>query len=300
MSQRESLGNTLRVALVLCIVCSLVVSTAAVALKDRQELNEDLDRKRNILDATGIAYDETGAPASELSVKKVNELFSRIEAKLVDLDTGDYDERTPEEIAAYDPRAAAKDPEQSIDIEEAAYNIGVKRRERVAPVYFVRDESGKIEQVVLPVYGKGLWSTLYGYLAIRSDLQTIQGLTFYDHGETPGLGGEVENPMWKAQWQGRYLYGEEGTPAAGVAKGPAPRDSRYLVDGLSGATITARGVTNLVRYWVSDDGFGPFLDKLKQEIQADQEEEPGAEAAAAGTTDTENPAVIEEPDNGEE
>lgn len=300
MSRRESLGNTLRVAVVLCVVCSLLVSTAAVALKDRQELNEELDRKRNILDATGIAYDETGAPASELSVKKVNELFERIEARLVNLETGEYDERGEEEIAAYDPRAAAKDPDLSVEIEDAVFDIGLKRRERVAPVYLVRDERGNIEQVVLPVYGKGLWSTLYGYLAIRSDLQTIQGLTFYDHGETPGLGGEVENQMWKAQWQGRYLYGEEGTPAAGVAKGRAPAGSRYLVDGLSGATITARGVTNLVRYWVSDDGFGPYLEKLEQEIQKGEEDGAEADRAAEATTETENPAAIEEPENGEE
>lgn len=298
MSRRESFGYTFRVAFILCVVCSLLVSVAAVALKRPQEINEELDRKRNILDATGIAYDETGAPASELSRGQIDELFQRIDTKLVDIDSGEYVDWSDEQIAAYDARAAARDPEESIRIQDATFDIGIDRREKVAPVYFVRDEQGDIEQVVLPVYGKGLWSTLYGYLAIRSDLQTVQGLTFYDHGETPGLGGEVENPMWKAQWQGRYLYGEEGTPAVGVAKGPAPRDSKYLVDGLSGATITARGVQNLVRYWVSDDGFGPFLDKLKAQIQADGEGE--TEADAPATAQTDNPEAIEESENGEE
>lgn len=279
MPQRDSMGYTVGVALILCVVCSLGVSVAAVALKDKQELNKQLDRQKNILDATGIAYAETGAPASELSREMVEQLFKRIDEKLVNLETGEYDDAL--DAATFDERARAKDPEHNVEIVDPTYDPGIKAREDVARVYFVRGEGGRIEQVVLPVYGKGLWSTMYGYLAIKSDLKTIQGLTFYEHGETPGLGGEVENPMWKAQWQNLYLFGEEGVPEAGVAKGPAPADSEYLVDGLSGATITSRGVTNLVRYWVSDQGFGPFLDKLKTEI-ADS-----AKTDSATTTDKE-------------
>ncbi len=129
-----------------------------------------------------------------------------------------------------------------------------------------RPGSDQIQQVVLPVYGKGLWGTLYGYLAVKSDLETVQGITFYQHKETPGLGGEVDNPDWKAQWEGRKLYDESGKPASLVFKGPAPTTNAYAVDGLSGATITSRGVTNLIRYWVSDDGYGPFLKKMASEI----------------------------------
>ncbi len=109
-----------------------------------------------------------------------------------------------------------------------------------------------------------------GYLAIKSDLETIQGLTFYEQKETPGLGGEVDNPKWKAQWEGVKLYNPEGVPAAEVYKGPAPASNPYAVDGLSGATITSRGVTNLIRYWASADGFGPFLKKLRAQIDAQQ------------------------------
>jgi len=120
--------------------------------------------------------------------------------------------------------------------------------------------------VVLPVYGKGLWSTLYGYLALKKDIETVQGLTFYEHGETPGLGGEVDNANWKAQWVGRQVYDETGTPALGVSKGPAPEEDPFLVDGLSGATITSIGVSNLVQYWVSDEAYGSYLNKLKSEL----------------------------------
>jgi Na+-transporting NADH:ubiquinone oxidoreductase subunit C len=135
-------------------------------------------------------------------------------------------------------------------------------------VFFIkRKGEGPIQQVVLPIYGKGLWGTLYGYLALKSDLKTIQGITFYQHKETPGLGGEVDNPRWKAQWDGVQLYDEDGKPAANVFKGPAPSDNVYAVDGLSGATITSRGVTNLVQFWASEDGYGPFLKQLKSEIK---------------------------------
>ena len=264
MQQRDSMGYTIGVAVALCVVCSFFVSAAAVALKDRQELNKKLDRQRNILDATGIAYDETGEPAAELSTDDVQSLFQRFEEHLVNLETGEFVEDM--DASGYDQRKAAKDPEQSTKIVEPEYDPGIGRRENIARVYFVRDADGGISQVVLPVYGKGLWSTMYGYLALRKDLQTIQGLVFYEHGETPGLGGEVENEKWKAQWQGLQLFGDDGDPMAGVSKGPAPAGSEYLVDGLSGATITSRGVTNLLRYWVGDDAFGPFLEKMKTEL----------------------------------
>ncbi len=263
MQQRDSVGYAIGVATVLCVVCSLAVSAAAVALRPLQEANKKLDQQKNILDATGLAIGEYGKPANELSREQIDELYSWISEKLVDLDTGEYN--TELDIDKYDPREAADKEPTSVAIEDPAFDPGVDRREKVATVYFVRRKGeGPVRQVVLPVYGKGLWSTLYGYLALKSDLETIQGLTFYSHGETPGLGGEVDNPSWKAQWVGRKLYDDNGTPAAQVFKGPAPPENAYAVDGLSGATITSRGVTNLLRYWASDDGYGPFLSKLEQ------------------------------------
>ncbi len=219
----------------------------------------------NILDATGLAVGEFGKPASELSRQQIDELYGWISERLVDLETGEYN--TALDVDSYDPREAADKEATSVAIEDPTYDPGEDRREKVAKVYFVRRRGeGPVQQVVLPVYGKGLWSTLYGYLALKDDLNTVQGLTFYQHGETPGLGGEVDNPRWKAQWVGKKLYDDQGDPAAEVFKGPAPPENTHAVDGLSGATITSRGVTNLVRYWASDDGYGPFLIKLQQEL----------------------------------
>jgi Na+-transporting NADH:ubiquinone oxidoreductase subunit C len=261
--QRESFWNTIAVALVLCVVCSLLVSVAAVALKDRQDLNKDLDRKKNILSAAGLAEAEFGKPANQLTVAEVAQLFERIEPKLVDLATGDYVDGV--DPLTFDSRAAAKDPARSTEIADTKYDIGIKHREKEAVVYLVKGNDGTIKQLVLPVYGKGLWSTLYGFLSVGADGQQVRGLTFYEHAETPGLGGEVDNPLWKQQWPGRVLFDAQGQPAAGVAKGVVDKKSdKYMVDGLSGATITSRGVSNLVRYWISDQGFGPFLTKFRE------------------------------------
>jgi Na+-transporting NADH:ubiquinone oxidoreductase subunit C len=265
MPHKDSTPGTILVATLLCIVCSFVVSLSAVALRPLQKENKLLDQQKNILDATGLSIGEYGKAASELSREQIDTLSAWITPKLVDLETGEYN--TEIDIKEYDTREAVTKDSERIDIENPKYDLGEKYREKVAKVYFVTKpgEEG-ISQVVLPVYGKGLWSTLYGYMAIKSDLKTIQGLTFYEHGETPGLGGEVDNPDWKAQWEGKRLYDDSGAPAAEVRKGPAPSGDVYGVDGLSGATITSRGVTTLLRYWASDDGYGPFLAKLQQEI----------------------------------
>lgn len=275
MQRRDSLSYTLGTAVVLCVVCSLAVSAAAVALRPTQLANEQLDQQKNILDAAGLSIGEYGKPASELSKKQIDELYGWISEKLVNLDSGEYN--TDMNPKNWDLMEAARNPKMSVEIIDPEYDLGEDRRQKVSKVYFVkRPGSDRIQQVVLPIHGKGLWGTLYGYMALKNDLETIQGITFYQHKETPGLGGEVDNPRWKAQWEGRKLYDQDGNPAAIVFKGPAPAGNVYAVDGLSGATITSRGVTNLIRYWASPDGYGPFLSKLRTEIDTDS-------AAAAGS-----------------
>jgi Na+-transporting NADH:ubiquinone oxidoreductase subunit C len=260
--QRDSMANTFVVAFVLCGICSLLVSASAVGLKPFQEKNKALDVQKNIIAAAGIGGDEA------LTAKRVEEIFKNIERKLVNLETGEYVEEGKGDvsISTYDPRKAAKDPKLNATTNGAPYDIGISAREKYAFAYLVKDEKGELSQVVLPIYGKGLWSTMYGFLALEKDLKTVKGLTFYEHGETPGLGGEIENPLWKAMWPGKKVYnGDAGDAniAFGVKKGsPEGDEKQYLVDGLSGATITSRGVDQLLKYWVSDSGFGKFLKKL--------------------------------------
>ena len=209
---------------------------------------------------------EYGRVASDLEADQIEELSGWVSSKLVNLGTGQYDTETNAET--WKLIDAISNDATRVAIVDPQYNSGEQHRPKVMKVFFVRKPGNDmIQQVVLPIYGKGLWGSLYGYLALKSDLQTIQGITFYQHKETPGLGGEVDNPLWKSQWDGVQLYDEAGNPAAEVFKGPAPSDNAHAVDGLSGATITCRGVTNLIRFWASEDGYGPFLKQLSTEMK---------------------------------
>ena len=253
--QNDSVVKTFVVAAVLCLVCSIMVSTAAVQLRPVQEKNKLRDRHRNILAAMGLWSE--GA--------SVEDLFAEVQTKYVDLETGEYVEGIdPKEFSQ---KEAARDPERSIAIPSEIDSAGIKRRSKIAAVYLY-PKTGGLEKVVLPVHGKGLWSTMYGYLALGADLDSVEGFSIYEHGETPGLGGEVDNPAWKAQWKGKQAFGPDGEVRIQVKKGVvdlSSKDSKYEVDGLSGATITSRGVTELLRFWLSENGFGPYLNRLRNE-----------------------------------
>ena len=253
---RETVSKTFFVAAVLCVVCSVLVSIAAVELRPIQKVNKVLDKKRNILTAAGL-LDES---------KTIDERFKNIEAKVVDLATGEYvDDVDPD---TYDQRSAAKDPSKNVEIPPKSDRAGIKRRAKLAAVYLVY-KKGEIDKVILPVHGMGLWSTLYGFLALDvEDVNTIRGLVYYEHMETPGLGGEVDNPRWKALWNGKRAFDEDGNVAIEVVRGFVDKNGSkavYQVDGLSGATITSRGVSATLKYWLSGDGFGPYLTRLKVE-----------------------------------
>jgi len=252
VSSHDSVGRIIGVAFALCIVCSIVVSTAAVVLKPMQQANQELDRKRNILAAAGML--EEG--------KSVEELFANIDERYVDLRTGEFAEAVP---PGYQQRAASKDPALSVALEDDTDIAKINRRAHYAAVYLVESGDGTVDKIILPVHGYGLWSTLYGFIALEGDANTVAGLGFYEHGETPGLGGEVDNPRWKSLWPGKKVY-RDGEVELALAKGSVDRDdpnAPWRVDGLSGATLTARGVTNLVQFWLGENGFGPFLDNMK-------------------------------------
>ncbi len=251
MASNDTVGKTIGVALALCIVCSVVVSTAAVMLKPMQVANKSLDFKRNILAAAGLLKEGVS----------VEEQFKQISTKLVDLETGQYTE-VAEGVEKYDQRKMSKVSGRSVELTGAEDIAKISRRVNVAKVYLVESESG-VETVILPIKGYGLWSTLYGFLALGSDLNTVVGLGFYEHAETPGLGGEVDNPNWKGLFPGKKAYDAEGNVGLTVVKGRATADSDHEIDGLSGATLTGRGVDNLIKFWLGDKGYAGFLNNLK-------------------------------------
>jgi len=249
----DSTLKTFIVAGGLCLICSIIVSGAAVGLRPIQQANKLLDKQKTVLQVVG-RYE----PGMDIKQE-----FSAFEPKLVDLDSGDYAEG---DAAKFDQRAAAKDPKRSESIPSSDDIAKIKRRPDKAQVFLAKNESGGVQYYILPISGYGLWSTMRGYLALESDAQTVKGIIFYDQAETPGLGGEVANPQWLANWPGKLVYGKDGEPQLTVVKGAAARSGAaadYQVDGLAGATLTTRGVANLIEYWMGENGFKPYLDKVR-------------------------------------
>ncbi len=252
MSSNDTVKKTFTVAFLLCLVCSIVVSGAAVILKPMQLANKALDRKTNILAAAGM----------ETEGQDIDALFAQFDARVVDLDKGIY--TTELDAESYDQRKAAKDPKLSDALPDDVDIASINRRERFATVYLLQKE-GQLDKVIIPVHGYGLWSTLYGFLALEGDGNTVAGLGFYSHAETPGLGGEVDNPRWKSQWVGKQIFDDQGKPAIELVKSVDPSDPKahFKVDGLSGATLTSNGVENLLLFWLGEKGFGSYLAKLR-------------------------------------
>jgi Na+-transporting NADH:ubiquinone oxidoreductase subunit C len=267
----DSFKKTVAVALALCLVGAVVVSGSAVILRPLQQWNKAKDEKVNILEVAGLYQ-----PGMD-----VDTVFGNIETRIIDLANGDYTDFL--DAKTFDQWKAAKDPSLSDPIPAAQDIASIKRRPKFAKVYLVKQD-GQLKNVILPVNGYGLWSTMFGFIALEADGQTVLGLNLYDQAETPGLGGEVVNPKWKALWKGKKVYnfsGKEvhesnlsekgqtidvGEVALGLVKGsvdPSKPGSEYQVDALAGATLTSRGVSNLVQYWMGKDGYGIYLAKLR-------------------------------------
>lgn len=257
--QKETIGRTLGVALAVCLVCSVFVAGAAVSLKPIQQENALLDKQRSVLRVAGMIPED----ASGAEVRKV--FREGIVARVVDLETGRFSDA--QDPRSYDPLKAAQDPQTSRVLPPGTDIASIHRQEHYSLAYMV-EKGGKVETLVLPVRGYGLWSTLYGFIALDSDLKTVKGFGFYQHAETPGLGGEVDNPRWLAQWPGKQVYDDSGRFDLVMLKGGGANDGTpqavHRVDAIAGATLTSRGVEHLLQFWLGPNGFGPFLQNLRK------------------------------------
>lgn len=236
--------RTVAVALAVALACALAVSVATVLLRPLYHANIEDERARLVL---GLMDGVLDGPLE--AVATPIELASGAPAPGVNAATFDADKAARDETAGH-----AIAPEDDI--------AGLGRMADVAVVHELRAD-GALKAVVLPVSGRGYASTLRGYLAIAADGRTIQGLRFYEHGETPGIGGRVDDPAWLAKWRGRLAYDADGRIRIEVVHGAARTASQ--VDAITGATYTSRGVDNLVRFWLGPRGFGPYLKRIRAE-----------------------------------
>jgi len=225
----DNLAKTLGVAFLVALICSLLVSITAVALKPLRDANRLADSAAHItgmLEILGAGLPDT---------------------HFVDLATGAYVDH---------------DPGTRTDLPEERDLAGLGSREDVATVFELRD-GGKLKLVILPVRGTGYQSTLKGYLALEADLNTVAALSFYAQEETPGLGARIAESAWQALWPGKRLADAEDVIRIEVVKGAGA--GVHQVDGISGATRTGTGITNLMRFWLGPDGYGPYLQRLRKE-----------------------------------
>jgi len=259
----DSTKKTIIVALGVCLVCSILVSTAAVTLKSIQRENQKNERLKNILEAGNLLVPDNNIES--IFQEKIQVEILHLEmGEIVSTDTLD-DTLNPDN---FDLKLISKNIKFTKKIPSSEDWAQIKQVPQYMVIYKVLDD-GEISKLILPIYGKGLWSTMYGFIALDRDLCTIKGFTFYEHGETPGLGGEVDNPRWKKSWLGKQAFDENGNCRIHVIKGKVDMNDTnaiYKVDGLSGSTLTTRGVDQTVRFWLGDWGYKPFLDKMRGEI----------------------------------
>lgn len=260
---KESVFKTFGVTIAVCFVCSVFVAAAAVMLKPMQEQNQRLDIKKNILSAAGL-IDLKGTLPSPNELEKMFD--EKIKQVVINLETGEAVEKGDYEEKDLDIKAAVNGKVASDPIDPKSSSVGIKARPKFVTIYYY-EEAGKVERVIFPIVGKGLWSTMYGFIVLKDDYNTISTIIFYDQGETAGLGGEIANPKWQAKWSEKHVYNENGEMIR-VVRGnanPANPNIDVMVDGIGGSTLTCNGVTNTVHYWLGENGFGPYIEKMKSE-----------------------------------
>ena len=265
---KDSPVKALLVVLAVALVCSVLVSVANVLLKPVQFRNQLVEKSRNIMDLTGLVE-----PGETLSDADMADAVKQLDMRVLEIDTGWFS--TAIDPADYDARAARNDPEFSVPIAAVDDLAAIGRREKYAVVYLVWKDT-QLQRVILPVYGQGMWSTMYGYIAIEADFTTVAEMTFYEQAETAGLGDKIQNSEWLAQWRGRKIYSETGAVRFKVSGGKvnaASPEAKYEVDVMTGATITGDAVTQLIRYWFGPQAYGKFIERLQ--AQPLQRQAPG-------------------------
>lgn len=247
------------VVLLVALVCSTLVSAAVVILRPIQQQNQLIERSRKIIHLTGLVQGDETPSDEEMML-----LYDSLDVRVVNLDQGVF--TTAVDAANFNQRKAAADPDLSDAIPATDDIAGLGRRSRYAVVYLVWKDDA-FDRIVLPVNGAGMWSMLYGYVALESDLNTIAAATFYEHAETPGLGDQITRPEWLAQWKGRRIRDQRGELRFEIGTEsvePGSPAADYQVDALTGATVTSEAVAALVRFWMDSYGFGPFLANLRE------------------------------------
>ncbi len=260
MPKQHSNTYTIVFVTVISVICALLLSVAASMLQGRISANQELDVNKNILECLD-AFGKDGLPAKkEAKADDVKTFFSsRIEATIVN----PMGEELPTEGVTISKLRPWKDVTDS----------SIDRKDLKLPVYILKAADGEsVAAYCIPVWGKGLWGAIYGYLAIEPDGETVRGITFLsNHKETPGLGARIVEAEWRAQWKAKTIFNADGKLAPiTLIKGGVRPDSKkasHQVDGISGATMTCKGVSQMMIDCL--ELYEPFLRKVKAKGSTD-------------------------------
>ena len=223
--------------------------------KKKQDFNKSFDKQKNILATAGLLQAN-----QNYTIKQIESLYKKIKPVVIDFTTSE--EVTNIDPYTFDQRKATKDPSMSRELSPKEDIAKVNRRSHYGVVYKIYSyrRSNYVRSMIIPISGYGLWSTLYGFLAV-GDNGLVASINFYEHSETPGLGGEVDNLKWKQLWRGKRIYRQlnSGDVVLRVVKNGQVRNNSTDVDGMSGATLTTIGVDNMVSFWLAKENYGKYL-----------------------------------------
>lgn len=228
-------------AAIITITCSLILASSANLLKPRQQENIQLDMRKNILYSAGLM--EAGKEYQRNEVLKLYD--ENIKSMVITKAGEEVSDKTVDQL----------DPKKDVDL---------------LPVFYSQ-KNGEISSYILPIAGKGLWSTIYGYLALQPDANTVVGITFYKHGETPGLGGEIEKDWFKNNFIGKKIFSPDGellsvTIVKGKVAELIPEGEQYhYVDGISGSTLTGKGLNNFLKEDLKS--YEPFFNLIRSKAE---------------------------------
>ncbi|SES70294.1 Na(+)-translocating NADH-quinone reductase subunit C [Thorsellia anophelis] len=257
IKSQETPFSIMRAAFIICLICSVIVSAAAIFLNEKQAENRRIDRQRSILEVARLIE-------GRATPEQINQIYNQfVQPRLVDLRTGQFTDELS--VEGFDALILANDPNRSFRVPAEKDIANLSRIENFSLVYLVLDKEHNLDKLILPVRGPGLWGQIYGFLAIDGDLKKASNIIFYKHAETPGLGGEIENPRWRDQWNGVVLFNESGEVVIDVVQQRDPNSAvaNQQIQGLAGATLTSHGVRNFVQFWLGDAAFGPFIANLR-------------------------------------
>lgn len=231
-------------SIILTIVLGGMLSLASVGLKPAQDKQVELDTKKKIL----------GAVLDISAIEDPNELLSL------------YDQKVKSTVVDHQGNQVLKDAKGNPVIAEKV-NIQKNSRfdieDRLYPIYMFQNEDGIVEAYVFPMFGKGLWDWISGYMALSSDLNTVLGIAFDHKAETPGLGARITSQEIQGRYVNKKIYNSSGNlVSVNMVKGEGNSGlTDHQIDGMSGATLTGKGVNNMLQEYLNC--YKPFIEQTK-------------------------------------